>query len=241
MSTSERLRILTWNVGRLYSLFGHNWLADADLPRVATLIRELSPDAVLLQELTGDAQLARLTSALDDVFHGATASTCSYDRKAAVLVRRDLGPVDIRQIRLEPSGRGVVGAAIVKGGLNIALASVHLEVGWRRIRRAQILELVAETDRWTDDLVLLGGDFNLDPAWAERIRSSVDVDAFAQLKARFVDVGAGIGPTLVGVWRVDHVLIRGPVREARAHVIQQRRLPLGDHDAVFCELALDRR
>ena len=83
-----------------------------------------------------------------------------------------------------------------------------------------------------EDVVLVAGDFNFDPRWA----SDEDIGTWSMLTSRLEDCGEGIGPTLMGLLRIDHVLVRGG--RACARVVSQRRLPLGDHDAVVCDVEL---
>src|SRR5262245_41487423 len=63
------LRVLTWNVGKIYlGNHGDSRPADADLARIADVIREVSPDLVALQELRDGAQLERLLGHLQGTY-----------------------------------------------------------------------------------------------------------------------------------------------------------------------------
>jgi hypothetical protein len=90
----RRLRVLTWNVGRVYSPSHNNRLDDADIPRVARVLAELDPDVALLQELIDERQLRALRVLLHRAgeFHGAIAQKCIQDRRAALLVRAERAP-----------------------------------------------------------------------------------------------------------------------------------------------------
>jgi hypothetical protein len=45
----------------------------------------------------------------------------------------------------------------------------------------------------------------------------------------------------MGLFRVDHLLVRGVPRAAlRTVVVAGRRLPLGDHDPLVCDVEIDR-
>src|SRR5262245_17319091 len=64
------LRLLTWNIG--YAELEDDTRAhDKDLPAVADVIRREDPDAVALQELTGNEQLDTLVDLLHRKYHGA--------------------------------------------------------------------------------------------------------------------------------------------------------------------------
>src|SRR6185436_5600972 len=80
------LRLLTWNIG--YAELEDDTRAhDKDLPAVADVILREDPDAVALQELTGNAQLNRLLGMLHGKYHGAVAQQGRDDRFEAVLVK----------------------------------------------------------------------------------------------------------------------------------------------------------
>src|SRR5947207_5384377 len=80
------LRLLTWNIG--YAELEDDTRAhDQDLPAVAKLILRQDPDAVALQELTGNAQLNILIGLLHGKYRGAVAQQGKGDRFEAVLVK----------------------------------------------------------------------------------------------------------------------------------------------------------
>jgi len=226
---------LTWNVGRFYTPTHNNRLDDHDIPRVAHTLHELDADCVLLQELVDVLQLRAILTRTHHQYVGAMAERCAYDRKCAILVKKELAP-EFEQHRLEPSTRGLVMARFEVSGVRICAASVHFDVFNRQRRRAQAESLLAQTDGRDEDLVLLAGDFNFDPAWARGTSDQMDLGTWRLLTERFVDAGAEMGPTLMGLLRIDHVLVRGGMAHAR--VVPRRRLPLGDHDAVVCDVEL---
>src|SRR5258705_4418496 len=87
------LRLLTWNIG--YAELEDDTRAhDKDLPAVAELILRQDPDAVALQELTGNSQLSILLKLLHGKYRGAVAQQGKGDRFEAVLVK-DSGAVFI--------------------------------------------------------------------------------------------------------------------------------------------------
>src|SRR5215212_1205857 len=80
------LRLLTWNIG--YAELEDDTRAhDKDLPAVAEVILREDPDAVALQELTGNAQLKSLVGLLQGKYRGAVAQQGRGDRFEAVLVK----------------------------------------------------------------------------------------------------------------------------------------------------------
>src|SRR5438045_1382948 len=73
------LRVLTWNIGYA-ELEADTRAHDRDLPDVAETILRAEPDAVALQELTGEAQLRTLLAQLNGRYRGALAQQGRSDR-----------------------------------------------------------------------------------------------------------------------------------------------------------------
>ncbi len=228
---------MSWNVGRIYSPRGRNWLADSDVPRVVATVREHAPDVVLLQELADAAQLARLMSQLGEGYEGVLAERCGYDRQSAALVRRALHPA-FEQLELGTTKRGVVACTFdaLDGVSRSAALSVHFDAFRRSIRRRQAEALLDLAAARPEPVVLLGGDFNFDPALAARLRDRLDSGTATLLRERFVDVGVASGPTLFQLLRLDHMLLRG-VDSADVYArVAPRRLPWGDHAPLVVDL-----
>jgi endonuclease/exonuclease/phosphatase family metal-dependent hydrolase len=242
----RRLRIVTWNVGELYSPLGRwsrawdrNWLDDRDLIRVAETLIELDADVVMLQELASHTQLQALLAGLDrgPVYVGAVATGCRYDRHVALLARAALEPEFLDGV-LEPSGRGVVGARLRLDADRAAFVwAAHLDVSRPLRRRQQADALAAFMADHPQALVVVGGDFNLDPEWAARL-SPLDLQSHRKLTAGLTDVGRSAGPTLLGLLRVDWILAGGPALVAARGIVSPRRLPLGDHSPLMATLEL---
>ena len=68
-SDPHSIRLLTWNIG--YAELEDDTRAhDKDLPAVADVILREDPDAIALQELTGNAQLEALLRLLHGKYRG---------------------------------------------------------------------------------------------------------------------------------------------------------------------------
>ena len=236
----SRLRVVTWNVGRLYSPTHNNRLDDGDVPRVARVLDELDADVMLLQELVEVRQLDEIVGRLSRArgpMAGAMAQKCAYDRRAAVIVRHERAPA-FEERSLGSSNRNAVVASFdAGGGRRAAAISAHFDVFGpeRRAEQAEMLARLAETR--DEEVVVAGGDFNLDPAWAAGTANARDVETFTRLTRTLADAGREAGATLVGMWRVDHLLVRG-ARTWLARV-SPRRLPLGDHHPLVLDVDLE--
>ena len=72
--TQRSLRLLTWNIG--YAELEDDTRAHTkDFPAIAEVILKTDPDAVALQELTGEAQLNALLDLLKGRYRGEVART----------------------------------------------------------------------------------------------------------------------------------------------------------------------
>src|SRR5262249_50964754 len=86
-SRTTRMRVLTWNVGKIYLGPDHDSRpTDADLAHVAGVIRELAPDVIALQELRDRPQLERLLAMLSGQYAGYVPDNEVNDRRVALLV-----------------------------------------------------------------------------------------------------------------------------------------------------------
>jgi endonuclease/exonuclease/phosphatase family metal-dependent hydrolase len=86
-----RLRILTWNVGKIFlpidSRAADSRASDDDLAHIAQVVREAAPDVVALQELRGREQLDRLLDLVGGGFVGSVPEHEVHDRRVAILAR----------------------------------------------------------------------------------------------------------------------------------------------------------
>src|SRR5438128_8318767 len=80
------LKLMSWNIG-YGDLESDTRARSADLTAVAEIILNNDPDAVALQELTGEDQLELLLAHLKNRYRGSVSSFGSADRVAAVLVK----------------------------------------------------------------------------------------------------------------------------------------------------------
>lgn len=245
------LRVLTWNVGRLYlGRFGRgdSRLADEDLGRVAAAL-EASADVAALQELRLEGtQLDSLLEHLGPGWRGAVPATGNghSDRRVAVLARARLDPrfaiVPIRTGRaaaaaLLPAAPALPPLAQARPA--IAVLAFHVDAFSAPLRSTQLDELSAWAVSRPEPIVLLGGDLNIDLDHPVT-HLPADRDTARLVAEGFVDVGRGHGPTWLLGRRLDYLLLRRPAPSSLrlgAAVLGALRLPLGDHLPVLARLA----
>jgi endonuclease/exonuclease/phosphatase family metal-dependent hydrolase len=229
-------------VGEVYWPWQGNQLKDRDVHFVVEALRELDPDVVLLQELADAGQLERLEHDRFGVrrYDGATPSCCGYDRHVAVLVKRELGARFYEHV-LAPTSRGLVEARfdvpVGEGTIEARAFSLHFDVfqAERRLEQARTaMAFVGELG----ELSIAGGDFNYDPTASARLGRVADEHTEAELQRVFADVAEDVGPTLIGLLRVDRVFAGGRALASAAARTTPHRLPLGDHAPVLCDLTL---
>jgi endonuclease/exonuclease/phosphatase family metal-dependent hydrolase len=152
------LRLLTWNIG--YAELEDDTRAhDKDLPAVAEVILRHDPDAVALQELTGNAQLNILLGLLNGKYRGAVAQQGAGDRFEAVLVK-DAGATFIPV----PAGARYVLAASFQPREDlpeVLLLSAHADAFNAARRRSYTEALIDWAEaRAQSSKVFIAGDFN---------------------------------------------------------------------------------
>jgi endonuclease/exonuclease/phosphatase family metal-dependent hydrolase len=232
---SRSLRILTWNIGKLYHARWDSRASDDDLDHVAEVIRETDAHVVALQELKGPTQLGRLASMLGRSWRAHVPEDV-YDRRAGLLTRL---PVEF--VRL-PTSSGRVGQGAVvtaPGGAKFAVASVHLDAFDADRRLLQAEEIIAGIQRLEMSDFVIAGDFNFDASVAAQ--DSADQRLYQLLTQGMVDAGRYAGGTSLISHRLDYVFYRSArVDTAVAQVLKDRRINIMDHDPVVVELSLSR-
>lgn len=231
--TPHSLRILTWNLGKVYQAKWDSRASDDDLDHVAEVIRAVNPHVVALQELHGPRQLGRLAALLGRGWR-AKVSEDAYDRRAGLLVR-----LEARFVSLPTSsGRIAQGAVITApGGGVFSVASVHLDAFDADRRLLQAEEVLAGLRRLVPTDLLLVGDFNFDPAVVAQ--DSVDHQLYHFLTRELSDAGRSAGATSVISQRLDYVFYRSArVQRSSAEVLRGKRIGIMDHDPLLVELHL---
>lgn len=241
-SERARVRLMTWNIGYA-SLESDSRAHTGDLKAVAETILKHDPDAVALQELTGQDQLDVLLGHLRRRYRGAVASFGEQDRVAAVLVKDR----EARFEEISTSDRYALGAVFrfQKEGPEAVIISAHADPFNAARRRSFIGDVVEwARGRPSDQAVFIAGDFNLE--LRARNQSNIytdnlkhDSEAYSHILRYFRDLGRDAGATAINDRRIDYVFGLPEVALLqRAEVLKGAAVGRMDHLPLLVEVLL---
>ena len=236
-SSQRSLRLLTWNIG--YAELEDDTRAHTkDFPAIAEVILKADPDAVALQELTGQAQLDALLKLLKGRYRGEVAEQGQGDRYEAVLVK-DSGAV------FTPVAIGTRYAQAASfrprgDGPQVILLSAHADAfnAARRRRYTEGLMDWAQTHHSTE--VFVAGDFNFELKAANETNLYTDnvkhdSESYSHILRSFHDLGRDAGDTAINDRRIDYIF--GPARVKRAEVLRDAAVGRMDHWPLVVEVS----
>jgi endonuclease/exonuclease/phosphatase family metal-dependent hydrolase len=241
-SNGPRLRLMTWNIG--YAELEDDTRAhNKDLRSVAETILSQSPDAVALQELTGNDQLRLLLGLLGGRYRGAVAEAGGADRVDAVLVKE-------RDAHFEsvPADRQFAAGATFRLSRElpeIILVSAHADAFSAARRRAFTADVVDwARSRSSEAIAFIAGDFNFEVASADESNFYTDnlkndSEAYSYLLRYFRDMGRDAGDTAINDRRIDYIF--GPPERVllrRAEVLRGAAVGRMDHWPLLLEIEL---
>jgi endonuclease/exonuclease/phosphatase family metal-dependent hydrolase len=236
------LRLLTWNIG--YAELEDDTRAhDKDLPAVAELILRQEPDAVALQELTGNAQLKMLLGLLNGKYRGAVAQQGNGDRFEAVLVK----DIEAKFIPVAAGGRYALGASFQPGSdkHEILLLSAHADAfnaAQRRIYTEALIDWAQSRAQPSE--VFIAGDFNFELKAANQTNLYTDnvkhdSESYSHILRYFRDLGRTAGDTAINDRRIDYIF--GPAKlkqTGRVEVLRDAAVGRMDHWPLLVEVGL---
>jgi len=234
------LRLLTWNIG--YAELEDDTRAhDKDLPAVAEVILRQDPDAVALQEMTGNTQLNTLLGLLHGKYRGAVAQQGRGDRFEAVLVK------DTRAtfIPVAVGSRYALGASFKPRNdtPEVVLLSAHADA-FNAARRRTYTEALIDwaEDRAQSSKVFIAGDFNFELKAANETNLYTDdlkhdSESYSHILRYFRDLARGAGDTAINDRRIDYIF--GPPQLAqvgRVEVLRNAAVGRMDHWPLLVEV-----
>jgi len=242
-SSTERVRsvrLLTWNIG--YAELEDDTRAhDKDLPAVADVILREDPDAVALQELTGNSQLKTLLGLLHGKYRGAVAQQGNGDRVEAVLVK-DVAAVFTT---VPAAGRYAIAASFKTRApvRSILVLSAHADA-FNAARRRRYTEALIDwaEDRTQSADVFIAGDFNFELKAANETNLYTDnlkhdSESYSHILRYFRDLGRDAGDTAINDRRIDYVFGPPAVEQAgRIEVLRSVAVGRMDHWPLLVEL-----
>jgi len=239
---SHSLRLLTWNIG--YAELEDDTRAhDKDLPAVADLISREDPDAVALQELTGNTQLNVLLGLLHGKYRGAVAQQGKEDRFEAILVK----DVSARFIPVALGARYALGASFQPRGdtHEVLFLSAHADA-FNAARRRSYTEALIDwaQPRTQSSEVFIAGDFNFElKAGTETNLYTAnlkhDSESYSHILRYFRDLGRSAGDTAINDRRIDYIF--GPpalAQVGRVEVLRNAAVGRMDHWPLLVEVGL---
>ena len=236
------LRLVTWNIG--YAELEDDTRAhDKDLTAVAEVILRQDPDAVALQELTGNAQLNILLSLLHGKYRGAVAQQGKTDRFEAVLVK-DAGATFIP---VPVGARYAVGASFQprESRQQVLLLSAHADA-FNAARRRTYTEALIDwaQARAQSSEVFIAGDFNFELKadnetnfYTDNLKH--DSESYSHILRHFRDLGRAAGNTAINDRRIDYIFGPPTLEQiGRVKVLRDAAVGRMDHWPLLVEVGL---
>jgi len=235
------VRLLTWNIG--YAELEDDTRAhDKDLPAVADVILREDPDAVALQELTGNAQLNKLLGLLHGKYRGAVAQQGRDDRFEAVLVKAGgakFSPVGA-------GGRFAIAASFQprQQTPEVVLLSAHADA-FNAARRRSYTEALVDWAQSQGSRVFIAGDFNFELKAANETNLYTDnvkhdSESYSHILRSFRDLGRDAGDTAINDRRIDYIFAPAKLRSVgRIEVLRNAAVGRMDHWPLLVEVGVE--
>jgi endonuclease/exonuclease/phosphatase family metal-dependent hydrolase len=236
------LRLLTWNIG--YAELEDDTRAhDKDLPAVAELILRQDPDAVALQEMTGNAQLKILLGLLQGKYRGSVAQQGKGDRFEAVLVK----DASATFIPVAVGARYAVGASFRphQNRPEVVVLSAHADA-FNAARRRTYTEALIDWAQARAQLseVFIAGDFNFELKAANETNLYTDnlkhdSESYSHILHNFRDLGRAAGDTAINDRRIDYIFGPAKLKQVgRVEVLRDAAVGRMDHWPLLVEVGL---
>jgi endonuclease/exonuclease/phosphatase family metal-dependent hydrolase len=229
-SSPPTVRVATWNVKDFFDSRDDPKKDDDVFPeaqvarkveQIASVLREIDADVVLLQEVENVELLNRLAAAVAPLRYGAWLREGADPRgiDVALLARTRLLRYDGHLRDLDSRGvplwsRDLVEAHLDVGGRHLVLLGSHLKSKRisrsddRRREQAERMRVVADEvrARWPSALVVIGGDLN-DDADSWSLAPLLEDGSWEDLGARLPDDAAWTWSARSARSRIDYLIV----------------------------------
>ena len=233
----DDLRIVTWNVGGAGGHGGRS-LDDQFLHHVATVLKELDADLILLQEIAHEKQVSRLSRMLGDKWE--TMVSNGGGRSVAILAQR--GRL-FSQTRPDKKYNGLAASYRAPGKPPVFLMNIHADP-YSAQQRNRLIGWATDVlmSRFPDHLKILAGDLNLDIDIEKRRDlftddEYLDIETYNYVAQRLSDVTLNTGSTAEPDRRLDYIFADVKrLKVVDAGPWKGKRVADMDHDPVVADL-----
>jgi endonuclease/exonuclease/phosphatase family metal-dependent hydrolase len=236
----NELRIVTWNVGGAGGHGGRS-LGDQFLYHVATVLKELDADLILLQEIAYEKQVSRLSRTLGGKWE--TMASNGGGRSVAMLAQRGR-----LYSRISPNKKynGLAASYRTPGKPPVFLMNIHADP-YSAQRRNRLIGWATDVlmSRFPDHLKILAGDLNLDIDIDKRRDlftddEYLDIETYNYVVQRLSDVTLNTGSTAEPDRRLDYIFADlKRLKVVRAGPWKGKRVADMDHDPVVADLKFE--
>ena len=236
----DDLRIVSWNVGGAGGHGGRS-LDNQFLHHVATVLKELDADLILLQEIAYEKQVSRLSRMLGGKWEAMVSNGGGHS--VAILAQR--GRL-YSQIRPEKKYNGLTASYLSPEKPPVFLMNIHAHP-YSAQQRNRLIGWATDVlmSRFSDHLKILAGDLNLDIDIDKRRDlfsddEYLDIETYNYVAQRLSDVTLNTGSTAEPDRRLDYIF----ADVTRLKVVQAgpwkgKRVADMDHDPVVADLRFE--
>lgn len=193
----DELRVVTWNVGYFSPVTNKN-VRDIDLDVIASLLTDVTPDVVILQELASIEQAQQITQILGPNWFCHSAKTGHGEQVIAILSASEFLTTD----SFECGGRMTLGASLqTRTNQSLYVVGVHSPHPARGVAE-NIENIKCALDHATarsEDIRIITGDMNcnFDPNGTGAF--------YAEILEQYGDGTIDLGETYYAQTRIDHM------------------------------------
>jgi len=198
---ADEFRLVTWNVG-YFALTNDKNARDVDISRISEVLKDISADVAVVQELRSLKQADMIAQLLGDAWHAHAVKTGHGEQVLAVFSKLSDNAVDVH----EGGGRKLIGLSLCDDrGRRLYIVAVHSPHPGRGMPEtiANIRSAISLLMSRDESVRIMAGDFNynFDPDG----NGFGDSALYEEITKAAADSSAEIGETYYGHTRIDHV------------------------------------